>query len=317
MSTVAHVPVAVNFNIEIDASGSITVFGQAPPTITNKVVAAVTLPVKALYDQMGESGSNNGALPVLNSMFEFWEPSDAIGTRLATLSGKAVAGDSTFSNFRDYQLLTKKFVMDMQAILDGQMDASGAAPFTNAMYTYTPDYYTHENFGRLALSSYAHYLFGHVAATAAITNDQAFMDAMLSKVDGAYKFATTADVDLAANAEGGTFDANLAVRILNAIIGKNDAAILEIVEQVLGQDASRAMDQDNNALAPGIRHGMRFIAGDKIYVNIRLHRPEVTVSASTNAGAPASSLYPDDTSSEVNYALEITLEDKEGAAFAA
>ena len=312
MSTVAHVPVSVNFNIEIDASGSITVFGQAPPTITNKVVAAVTLPVKALFDEAGASNAG-----VLNSMFEFWEPSDAIGTRLATLAGKTVAGDSSSTMGRDYQLMTKKFVQDMQAVLEGQMDASGAAPFNAAKYASVAEYYTHDDFGRLALSCYAHYLFGHVAATAAITNDQAFMDAMLSKVNGAYKFAATADVDLAANLEGSNTDANLAVRILAAIIGKNDAAILEIVEQVLGQDASRAMDQDNNQLVPGIRHGMRFIAGDKIYINIRLHRPEVTVSASTNAGAPAASLFPDDVSSEVNYAVEITLEEKTGAAFAA
>jgi hypothetical protein len=87
------------------------------------------------------------------------------------------------------------------------------------------------------------------------------------------------------------------------------------VEQVLGQDASRALNQDNNALAPGVRQELQFIAGDKIYMNIRLKRPAVTVSNVSQQSAPAATLFPDDVSADVNYCLEITLEEKTGAAF--
>jgi hypothetical protein len=300
------VPVTVNLSVEIDASGSLTVFGQDAPIITNKVVCATTLPVRALYDASGSS--NNG---VLNSFFEFWEPSDAIGTRKATLAGK---DGQEASEGRDYTKLQKKLVMDLQSILDGEMDASGAIPFTG--YTSNVNYYTPNNFGRLALSSYAHYLFGHVAATAAITNDQAFMDAMLSKVNGSYKFASTNDVtDPAQTDSGSNSDANLAMRLVKSIVTKDDTAILAIVEQVLGQDASRALNQDNNSLAPDVRQELMFMENDIIYINIRLKRPAVVVTNVSQQSAPAATLFPSDESDDVNYCLEITLKEKDGASF--
>jgi hypothetical protein len=303
--------VSVNLAVEIDASGTIQVFGQQFAGVTNKVVADVKLPVRALYDAAGASNSGT-----LNSLFEFWEPSSALGTRLATLSGK---DSSAASEGRDYTKMEKKLAMDLQEILMGEFDCSGAKPFDGYG---SADYTTVPHFGRLALSSYAHYLFGHVAATAAITNDGAFMKAMMStKADvvdgssGAYKYDTTADVIIEDTAS--VSDANLAARLVHAIVSKNDTAILAIVEQVLGQDASRAMDQDNNVISPDVRQELRFEEGDKIYLNIRLKRPQVTISTGTNAGAPASTLFPDDVSADVNYTLEITLEARDGAAFAA
>jgi hypothetical protein len=306
--------VSVNLAVEIDASGTIQVFGQQFAGVTNKVVADVKLPVRALYDEAGDSNGET-----LNSLFEFWEPSEALGTRKATLSGKSVAGDTSDSEGRDYTKMEKKLVMDLQEILMGEFDCSDAMPFK----TYgSADYTTVPHFGRLALSAYAHYLFGHVAATAAITNDGAFMKAMMSTkqnvVDGSsgvYKHDTTADVIIGDTA--GVDDANLAARLVHKIVSKDDTAILAIVEQVLGQDASRAMTQDNNVISPGVRQELRFEEGDKIYLNIRLKRPQVTISTGSNAGAPASTLFPDDASGDVNYTLEITLEARDGAAFAA
>ena len=117
-------------------------------------------------------------------------------------------------------------------------------------------------------------------------------------------------------------DANLAMRLVKAICTKNDTQILDIAEQVLGQDAARAMDQDNNALAPGIRHALKFIPGDRIYVNIRLLPPYVTVTNNyTNLGTPLSTQVPDvnsidpDTAKLLNYALEIELDDSPGSNF--
>jgi hypothetical protein len=300
-------PVTVNLAVEIDASGSLTVFGQAPFQPTNVIVANVKLPIRALYDA---AGSSNNAFD--NSLFEFWEPSDQglLGTRKATLSGKDA---SPASNGRDYSLMTKKLVMDLQSILEGSFDCSGATPF-NVYKDSNSNYYTPNNFGRLALSVYAHYLFGHVAATAAITNDKTLMNNMLSQdVNNAYKFSSVSSVDLTSNLTGDVSDANLAVRIVDAITKKDDSAILQIVEQVLGQDASRAMGADNNQLAPNVRQALKFIKDDIIYINIRINRPIVNVNGNTNA--PSASDILENQLNEINYTLKITLDDIPGAIF--
>jgi hypothetical protein len=278
----SHHPVVVNLNVEIDASGQIEVFGQAAPTVDNVVVADVTLPAADLYDLSGAA-----------AMFEFWEPSDALGTMKATLAGKVDAAypDAAAA---DYTALTATLATDLNAIIVGDMDASGAKPFDAYAAGGVTQYYVHESFGRLALSSYAHYLFGHVAATAAITNDADFIEKMNGIGEG---------------------NADIAQKLVDAITGKDDEAILSIVQQVIGQDASRAMDQDNNQLAPGVRHSLKFIAGDKIYVNVRLRAPEVIVSGGlTNAGAPAATAFGDaenlaapSTQSKHSYTIEITL----------
>jgi hypothetical protein len=302
-----NTPVVVNLDVLVDANGTINVFGQAPPSVSNVVVANVTLPVNALYDVSGTSNSG-----VTNSLFEFWEPSDAIGTKAATKGTGA----------RDYSKMTKKFVRDLQAIFEGSFDCSGASPFNAGAYTGNANYTTQADFGRLALSAYSHYLFGHVAATAAITNDQAFMDSMLSKSGGAYKYAAASDVagnvngsEWVAPTIGTSSDADVARLLAGAVLTKNDAAILSIVEQVIGQDASRAMDQDNNALAPDVRQPLKFIAGDVIYMNVRLTTPNVTLSNASQQVA-AATLQGKYTTQE-NYTIKITLEDKAGFSYAA
>jgi hypothetical protein len=304
-----NTPVIVNLDVLIDASGSLNVFGQAAPVVTNVITAAVELPVDALYDASGISNLNR-----LNSLFEFWEPSNALGTRKATLAGKDVAGDSSNKEDRDYKLMTKRFVLDLQEVLEGNFDCSGASPFSNAKYG--DDYKIQSDFGRLALSTYAHYLFGHIGATAAITNDEQFMRAMLSHdASGNYKHANVGSVsgnDGANWLAGTTSDANLSELLVKAIITKNDAAILTIVEQVLGQDASRAMDQDNNQLAPGVRHELKFIPGDVIYMNIKLQTPAVTVS--NGQGVAAATL--EGKYSVENYTLKITLKEASEAVYA-
>jgi hypothetical protein len=82
---------------------------------------------------------------------------------------------------------------------------------------------------------------------------------------------------------------------------------------VLGQDASRAMGQDNNALVPGVRQELLFMAGDKIYMNIRLKQPGVTVTNNGQKTSPAAELFAN--GGDLTYCLEITLEEKDGAAF--
>jgi hypothetical protein len=255
------VNVVVNFNVSVDASGNVEVFGQAPITPDNIIVCNEPIPATDLYD-----GNDNAA-------FQFWEPEGAKNTLAA----------------ERYSAWTKKETLrdHLNTVINGTMDASGAAPFNNAMYASTSQYYEHSDFGRLALSMYAHYLFGHVAATAAITNDVDFM----AKMNG--------------NDEEAAGHALLAKRVVDLIDSMSATDVLEIVKQVVGQDASRAKDQDNNQLAPDVKQSLQFVANDVVYVNIVLKQPEVTVSNSAAAAQlnePVSTLVV-----ERSYTLKITL----------
>jgi hypothetical protein len=82
-----------------------------------------------------------------------------------------------------------------------------------------------------------------------------------------------------------------------------------IVKQVIGQDATRAMDQDNNQLAPEVHHLLRFYPNDKIFINITLQKPNVLVSSGVNSQQKAYDTINDAfvNSNDYKYALEITL----------
>jgi hypothetical protein len=254
-------PVTVNFNVIVDASGTVEVFGQAPTTMENVVVCEVTIGADTLY--WSDS----------NAVFEFWEPSTALGD----ISGARKSDWTVYNYLRS----------ELQNVIVGAMDASGAVPFNTAGYSSTEQYYKHTGFGRLALSMYAHYLFGHVAATAAITNDAAFIENMNG------------------NDENIPGHALLAKKFTDAIRDMSDADVTAIVKQVLGQDASRAKDQDNNTLPPDVKHSLKFLAGDIIYIQITLKQPTVTV---TSGAAVAQQSEPGASNvSEQTYALKITL----------
>jgi hypothetical protein len=326
-------PVVVNLDVSINANGNISVLGDTTkPTPMNVIVAQTTLPVSVLYDASSTIGggvgyydySNNSIafVKVPNSLFEFWEPSGTVidpssidlsannplGQRQAT---KCLPNGS--DRYRDYTKLTQHFVKSLHNVLEGSFDCSAATPYNDIKYT-QPAYKTQENFGRVALSNYAHYLFGHIAATTAITNDQDFVYAMLSRDTvnrSVYKFAT-GKVQGALDGStwvpgqiGSASDADLARLLVGSIVNKSDSDILKIVNQVLGQDASRAMDEDNNALAPNVRQALKFIAGDVIYMNIRLQKPNVSVGGGQQV---TSGTLEGKYSAETNYTLKITLQ---------
>lgn len=287
--------VTVNLNVNVNADGNIEVFGQEAPTITNKVVASYTMPPACLYE-MQDPADNSGS-----SIFEFWEPSDALGTKKAR---RAV-------DKPNYNYLLSYFGYHLSKVLTNSLNAIDADPFNQPKYTSTQQYYTHDTFGRLALSSYAHYLFGHVAATAAITNDATFMATMnayanTTPADFTYNTSTSYNSDVATN--------NIAKRIVDKIAKLTDAQVLEIVKQVIGQDASRAMGQDNSSLAPEVRQPLKFYNGDKIYVNVNLQQPTVSVLNNEVAqnGEPEATKFGTDAGDNNgtlnrNYTIEITL----------
>lgn len=318
-------PVTVNFNVNIDASGNIEVFGAPPVTYDNKIVPSVMLPVNALYDA-DASGEYSG-------LIEFWEPSNQLGNINVQLANTAELGA-----VGAYQTASKVLAKGLQRILVDSLDCINATPFSGYIGT---DYTSNRDFGRLALSAHAHDIFGHVAATAAITNDQAFMAAMLSVSDASVADGQTAaqrydawtKLSMVANpveqwdAAQSKVDANLAVALVKALVGKGlsgstllvsnvnaitnpstDGTLANIVRQVIGQDASRAMGQDNNMLAPDLHQYLRFYEGDKVVVNVTLQAPALTVAT----GQRDANVFA--TPADRNYSIELTLGPKEGSA---
>jgi hypothetical protein len=315
----------VNFNVSIDADSKVVLFGEAAPTMTNVIVAEHVLPVTALYDASGTVG-----------LIEIWEPSNAQGNircQLANDGGDA-SGAPVFLGA--YKESARRLARGIQRLLCDAFDCSGATPF-NA-YT-EEEYYKQRDFGRVALGAFAHYLFGHVDATAAITNDVAFVQNMLSvTAAGGNEDASGAALRYAAwskdvSGDVGTWnftstnlDANLALRLVKEIVAKGfsvpadlsgslvtsdisggtapAASLAEIVKQVIGQDSSRVQDVDGSERTLDKHLLLRFYAGDVIYLKINVKKPTVEVTGVGTANGPANTLVQE---SETAYTLKITL----------
>jgi glycosidase len=296
MGTLEHNPVEVNLDIQIDASGSLRIFSESASTPSNIIDASENLAVSALY------------VDASNSFFEFQELSTTRGEfigELATHEGR---------NYRDH---VDPLVNGLQGCLTGTLDASGASPFNLSMYDNVSEYKEHSSFGELALAVYAHYMFGHVAATAAITNDVDFVNRMDSSGVGQIINKDGNGTPTAAPDNNGAY---LAHRLVAALINTAEVGsptnITKIVRQVLGQDASRAMDQDNNQMAPDAWHELKFIPGDVIYMKIKLTKPDVIIGTGQNGAADQLSQAVldstlenkfKDNEADVTYTIKITL----------
>ncbi len=329
-----HNNVTVNLNVSVDASGEVRVFGQTFPGFSGElVVANYNLPVISLYDEYDTSH------PI--ALIEFWEPSGSLGSTSAQLANSTGFYNVDLSGA--YLESAKRLVNGLQNVLCNEMDASGAVPFNDAKYGNQRAYKVYKSFGHLALGFYAHNLFGHAAATAAITNDTSFIENMLSLDQGTvtngnttsttmmsgYKHdisgSLTKDDILEWSSLGTNSDADLARRLVYAIIKKGldnsnqikvsnsedadiQSTLSNIVNQVIGQDASRAMGADNNELQPEEHQLLKFQNGDIIYINIKLTTPQVVFANNTPSGSsPNVNIF--NSSNEKNYAIKITLKD--------
>ena len=302
--------IEVNLNVEISANGTIEVLGHQPVAPSNIVIASTLLPVDALYDS-----SNNIAL------IEFWEP-DNLDDIMAQL-----ASTQTLGGVEGYKITAKKLALGLQNCLIGELDAKSAEPF-NAAPKYGAAGAQNGNrvmtgFGRFALMAYAHYIMGHVQATAAITNDTDFMKGMLSLNSDTltdYKYANIGNYDGADapwTTAGSASDANLAVRLVKALIDNNPTTSLvsngaattvaNIVKQVIGQDASRATDEDNNKYSPENHGLLRFYPDDVIYVSINLTTPTVTVGTGQQVSGPTMEGLYENATGDKKYTLKLTL----------
>jgi hypothetical protein len=235
MSLPTPIPVEVNFNVEIDAESKVQLFGEtfvAPP---NVIVAEYEIPATALYEEDASGAS-------LAGLIELYEPSDAQGDIKCTLAHTDSSGNGGPDLTGFYQVAAKRLARGFEEMLCGNFDCSGAAPYDDGKYDDIAAYTTQRDFGRVALGMMAHYLFGHVDATAAITNDKAYVEAMLSlSAEGDNEDATsvgraarygawTKAADVSNNAvEAWSFastmtDANLALRLVESIVKKGKAS---------------------------------------------------------------------------------------------
>lgn len=320
----APVNVSVDFNVTIEPDSSISVFGNEFVAPTNILVAEHVLPVNALYDADTKTG-----------LIEFWEPSanpDDMKVQLANTDSSAAGGDNLAGA---YQAAAKQLAKGLERLLCDKFDGSNAVPFSSYSDV---EYYKQRDFGRVALGLFAHYMFGHVDATSAITNDAAFVRSMLSVSAGetdetaegaaaryaAWTKSVTSNVELW-DASGSAADANLAIRLVKAIVGKGlDASnnlvvssvadnvstdLANIVRQVIGQDRNRAMNEDNSERTLDMHRLLRFYEGDSIYVNIKVKTPSVTVGAGGVDSLTEATLQGRYTVQD--YAIKITLGPKE------
>lgn len=338
--TLLPTAVSVNFNVEIEGDSALTVFGEVAPTMSNVIVAEYQLPVDALYDT-----SNVG-------LIELWEDKDDIND-IAVALAHTDSSDKTDGQDLSgaWQTTVKKLATGLQNVLCKPLDCSGVEPFSAAKYASDPEYYKQTDFGHVALGLFAHYMFGHVDATAAITNDKAFLKNMLSLSGTGADAAVVAEDASGGNLRvaafthaaavasgyvkaeweaGSSSDANLARRLAAAIVEKgfdngalkttklsdasgNKALLSNIVRQVVGQDASRLMNEDGSERTIDQHRLLRFYEGDVIYVNIKVKTPTVTVGNGQRSAITGSTLqtsYAAAPENEKSYAIKITLGSK-------
>jgi len=325
-------PVTLNFNVEVDADSSLSVFGDKPLAPDNVIVASYKLAVESLYD------SNAG-----EGLIEFWEPKDAQGDIRVELAHNDDFGEDS------YRKSAVKLVNGLEAILCDSFDCSGCKPFNDSRYASESNYYKQRDFGRVALGTLAHYVFGHVDATSAITNDVSFIKSMLSldqsgaddaavNEDASGAAARLAsyvkmseskdlpDVDALYTVVGSAADAKLAKRLVGAILRKgmykeglvvkykssnviankdDQSCLANIVRQVIGQDQTRAMNEDNSERTVEQHVLLRFYPGDTVYMNIKLKKPTISLSPGPSALTPAS--LADSYSSEISFTLKMEL----------
>jgi hypothetical protein len=328
----SHNPVVINLGVEIDTSGELIVFAKdTVAATTDVIVCEVELPARCLYDVDNTSGAtlyNDPSDVIGNSLIEFRETSNVEGdsslndiVAMFSVPGPAqhdlANPDPSGHEGRNYKLMLKDFVYELHEVLKGDVDLSDAAPF-KGKYDNIEAHRSAPSLGRAFLMSYADRLFGHVAATAAISNDKQFIEFMNGPA-----YATMNEVDLDTDdvkpsipsLSGEKSGAGLAARLVRKLIENGESNAKTIAEQVIGQDATRAMNSDNNHLSPENWHALKFVADDVIYFKIKLADP--TLKFGTVAESyPSSTVQKEaadlisavnSTVNDITYTIKITL----------
>ena len=249
------IPVIVDLKVEVDANSKLIIFAEAPAVGNNVIESTFNVPSAAF-----------------NGLIEFWSVSGGINSHLdLTEVGGNVA----------YKTTAVSLYNNIKSVLNSSFDCKDAEPFK----TTGNAYHNQANFGKVALGQVTKEVFGHVAATAAITNDEGFVTSMLNgdvstTWDNIYLYGSQQSISTPnlANAlvrtlmmKGYKKDAsNLDVEIKDEV----DAPLLTLIaKQVIGQDPSRAQGTGHIKLS--------FYPGDVVFMTINVSQATLSLS---NAG---------------------------------
>jgi hypothetical protein len=267
----------VNLHAGVSVQGDVDLISSSGELLSNVVVASVDLSASHLY-----ADASHGVI-------EFWETSGNRGTIMACISKSGnKGGDQKNAQYTGFTGLEADLSGGLHGVINGQLNASAATPFNAAAYT-NAEYNTFASLGDLVLGLYSHYLFGHVAATAAIDNDTA----LVAYINGS-----------------GPSNAAVGAGLTNSLGGISASTARSIANQVLSQDPSRARGQDNNQGATEVHEALMFAPGDVVYVQVTVQAPTISHGQPNQGGAAATdnnlvgSAYP---STNPSFAIQITL----------
>lgn len=262
--------VTVNLNVEVSAASALHVFKDATSDTFNTIVPSVSLPASTL-----------------NGLIEFWEPSGTLDTINSHLE------------LDSYKASALSLYGALKSVLASNFECKDAEPYKTDAGANIGNYAALAGFGKVALGQAAHAVFGHVAATAAITNDADYATNMLKET-----IPASATWDLI-NTNGAVQTAavpNLANALVRTLVKKGYNGAVEykeyedasgltaIVKQVIGQDPSRAKDQDNNQLLPDKRQKLVFYPLDTVYMAIDVSFPSIYLSTATSTAVTPAGL---------------------------
>ena len=111
-----------------------------------------------------------------------------------------------------------------------------------------------------------------VQATAAITNDSAFVTNMNKSIIPANADAMSVETNYAQSAT----NANLAMALVKALKDQTAANLATIATTVIGQDSGRARAADNSQLPTDSKQPLSFLAGDVVFVSITVNSPTIS-----------------------------------------
>jgi hypothetical protein len=234
--------VTVNLHASLNVAGDVDLIASSGEVLSNVVFAAIDLSASHLF-----ADASSGVI-------EFWETSGNRGTIRACISAAGKSGEdgheALYTGFTD---LEADLSGGLHGVINGSLDAAAAAPFNAAAYTLA-EYNTFASLGDMVLALYSHYLFGHVAATAAIDNDAA----LVSYINGS-----------------GSANAAVGQGLAAALGALPASTVRQIARQVLSQDPSRARAQDNNTVDNDEHQVLIFAPGDIVYVQVAVDAPTV------------------------------------------
>jgi len=269
-------PVRVNLEAVIDISGNVNVFAVPSTILDNVVVCSNQLAATTLF------GGGSG-------VFELTEPSASRGDISGFVSSTSRANGSVLNGIASHSIAS--LGAGLQTVLTNSLDASAANPFAAyaGLGNASSEYTTYASLGELVLSLYASYLFGHPAATAAISNDAA----LISNING-----TTAT------------DARAGQSLAEAINNLTNAEATNIARAVISQDPNRAVNAPNRQFnaTNGEHHvPLIFQPGDVVYVSITVQSPDVTTSNGSGLIGVAANIASSYPPTAPRFAFEITL----------